>query len=206
MTAVFKAHPKTATAEAQIERQKMEARDVFIEKKKALEDVLKDHQSVTQKLVASGSNSSVADKELARTLLDEATKLEKEIATLRTTQANDLKNSFVKERRQILDEISTAIVKFNAEGKYAVILDSSAQSTNGIPQVIHAPGAVEYHASHYRVGEILQISEQRHLACRSPRGTLAIGSPGPSSWRPAPRSISHKHVGANSDCSGTTRW
>ena len=140
MVAVFKAHPKTAIAEAALEAKKKAAREVFQAKKKKLEEVLRNHQAVTQKLVAAGSSASSSDKAAAKAHLDEATKIEKEIATLRTTQATELKTNFVTERRQILEDISAAIAKFNASGKYALILDRSARSANGIPQVVHSPG------------------------------------------------------------------
>ncbi|MEM1296478.1 MAG: hypothetical protein AAGH89_14010, partial [Verrucomicrobiota bacterium] len=102
--AVFKAHPKTAVAEATVEKQQKAARTIFVEKKKELEAVLSKHQTVTQKLVAAGTSASSSDKELAKTYLEQASKLEKEIATLRTTQANDLKTEYVKQRTVILDE------------------------------------------------------------------------------------------------------
>ncbi len=143
LTAVFKAHPKTAAAETALEAKQKASREVFVAKKKELEDVLRQHQAVTQKLVAAGSSASSTDKTKAKTLLDQATKLEKEIATLRTTQTNDLQTAFVDERRKILGEISATIAKFNAAGTYAVILDKSAQSANGLPQVIHSPGATD---------------------------------------------------------------
>lgn len=141
--AVFKAHPKTAVAEAEVAKQQKAARATFIEKKKELESVLGKHQTVTQKLVAAGSSASSSDKELAKSYLEQASKIEKEIATLRTTQANDLKTEYVKQRRLILDDIQATIADYNADGKFSLILDRSAESANGIPQVLHVSGLVD---------------------------------------------------------------
>tara|TARA_R110002096_G_scaffold122929_2_gene266083 strand:+ start:4738 stop:5412 length:675 start_codon:yes stop_codon:yes gene_type:complete len=140
MIVVFKAHPKTAVAESTLEKKQKAAREVFVEKKKELEEILRKHQSVTQKLVTAGSSATSSDKGLAKTYLEEASKVEKEIATLRTTQATDLKNEYVRERRQIMNDITEAIATFNGDGNYALVLDRSAESANGIPQVLHAPG------------------------------------------------------------------
>ncbi len=143
LIAVFKAHPKTVVAEAALAKQQKSSRDAFAAKKKELQNVLEKHQNVTQRLVTAGTSASSTDKNAAKELLEAATKLEKEIATLRTTQANDLKTNFVKERGVILAEIRETVAKFNQDGRYSMIFDTSAISANGIPQVIHSPGATD---------------------------------------------------------------
>jgi len=141
MTVAFLAHPETAKAQGELEVKRKEARELFVKKSEALKEVLQDHQKLTQKLVAAGTNASSTDKTAAKELLDDAMKLEKEIAALRTTQENDLKEGFVEERRRILGLIKEIIAKYNADGRYMLILDKSAASANGLPQVLHSPGA-----------------------------------------------------------------
>ncbi|MFT5466266.1 MAG: Skp family chaperone for outer membrane protein [Verrucomicrobiales bacterium] len=143
MTAVFKAHPETAKAEAAIAAKRSEARGVFKSKSGELKEVLADHQGVTTKLIAAGSNASTELKKQAEQLLDQAMKLEKEVATLKTTNERDLEQSFLAERRRILALITAEIGKLNASGEFLLILDKSAASANGIPQVLNANGAVD---------------------------------------------------------------
>ncbi|MEM7011227.1 MAG: OmpH family outer membrane protein [Verrucomicrobiota bacterium] len=143
MTAVFKAHPETAKAEAALEAQKKEARTVFKAKSGELKDVLKSHQEVTAQIVDAGTGASSALKTKAKELLDQAMKLEKEVATLKTTHERDLEQGFLAERHRILGLITTEIDKLNANGDYTLILDKSAASANGIPQVLSVKGAVD---------------------------------------------------------------
>ena len=156
VTTVFKAHPATATAEAVLEKSRKEGRELFKEKAEALKDVLQKHQAVTQKMVHAGSSVSSADKESAKSLLDQAMKLEKEIATLKTTNESDLKTGFINERSKILKNIAEIIAEFNSDGRYALVFDKSASSANGIPQIMHAPGAVDI------TGQITALVKQKN--------------------------------------------
>lgn len=143
MTAVFKAHPETAKAEAALEAQRKEARTAFKAKSGELKEVLKEHQGVTTQLIDAGTRASDELKKKAEQLLDQAMNLEKEVATLKTTHERDLEQGFLAERRRILTLIQEEIDKLNANGAYALILDKSAASANGIPQVLSAPGATD---------------------------------------------------------------
>ena len=140
-TAVFKAHPETKLAEAALEKQQREARDAFGKKSAALKEILHKHQELTRKLIDAGKDASAAMKLQAAELLDQAAALEREVATLQTTGERDLKQAFLMERRRILGHITAAVAEFNADGRYAMVFDQSAESANGIPQVLHAPGA-----------------------------------------------------------------
>ncbi len=141
MTAAFKAHPETAKAEADLMEKRAEAGKAFNAKANELKSLLEKHQEVTRKLINAGEKANDGQKAEARGLLDKATKLETEVAAIRTTQERDLKRQFVEERRRIMESIASVIEKFNADGTYALVLDRSAASANGIPQVLHAPGA-----------------------------------------------------------------
>lgn len=128
---VFEAHPDTKATTAQLTKDRESARDIFKEKSNSLKEVLQKHQE----LIRAGNRESAADK------LKEANELEKAIATLRTTQQKDLEEKFRQTKTKILTAISKAVRDHNADGTYAVILDSSSKSSNGLPQVIHSPGA-----------------------------------------------------------------
>jgi Skp family chaperone for outer membrane proteins len=141
MTEVFKAHPETVEAEAELMKQRRAAGKLFNEKANELKKLLEQHQELTKKLVDAGKKASAEQKERANELLNRATKLEAGVAELRTTQERDLQEGFLKERRRILESITETISEFNSEGGYSLVLDRSAASANGIPQVLHAPGA-----------------------------------------------------------------
>jgi len=141
MTEVFSAHPETAKAEAALKAKRAAARKEFTEKANQLKTLLQKHQEVTGKLVDAGINPPEPLKKQAAALLDQAADLEREIAALQTTGERDLEQEFVRERQRILAGITKVIESFNSSGVYAVILDRSATAANGIPQVVHAPGA-----------------------------------------------------------------
>jgi len=141
MTEVFSAHPETAKAEAALKAKQAAARKDFNAKANQLKAVLQEHQEITRKLIDAGTDPPEPLKKQAATLLDQAADLEREIAALQTTGERDLEQEFVRERQRILVGIAKVIETFNSEGTYAVILDRSASAANGIPQVVHAPGA-----------------------------------------------------------------
>jgi Skp family chaperone for outer membrane proteins len=143
MTEVFKAHPETAKAEKALAAKRAAAGKAFNAKTKELKDLLHKHQEVTRKLVEAGEGAEEATKAEAERLLSEAGDLEREVAALHTTNERDLKQEFLHERKRILEDVFRAVAEFNSEGTYALILDRSAASSNGIPQVVHAPGAVD---------------------------------------------------------------
>ena len=99
-----------------------------------------------QELIRAGNRKSAADK------LKEANELEKAIATLRATQQRNLEEKFRQTKTKILTAISKADRDHNADGTYAVILDSPSKSSNGLPQVIHSPGAKDITAEIIKKG------------------------------------------------------
>lgn len=143
MKQAFRAHPETAKAESRLRAERSKARKEADAKAKELKDLLHQHQQVTSKLVAAGVNPDDALRQQAEQLLEKASTLEVELAELRTTRERDLRRKFLAERRRILGEIADAVGKYNEEGRFALVLDRSAASSNGLPQVIHAPGATD---------------------------------------------------------------
>lgn len=127
----FEAHPDTAEATAQLTKDRNEARDAFKKASEALKECLQQHQE----LIRAGNKTAAAEK------LKEANELEKAIATLRTTQQRDLEEKFKRAKSAILDAIRAEVGKLNADGKYAVVLDKSAESAFGIPAVVDASGS-----------------------------------------------------------------
>lgn len=127
----FEAHPATEAATATLTKEREAARGQFREKSEALKKVLQTHQE----LIRAGKRTEAAEK------LKEANELEKAIATLRTTQQRDLEQRFVREKHRIMGSIRAAVRQFNAEGRFAVVLDQSAESAFGVPAVIDASGA-----------------------------------------------------------------
>ncbi|MCB1079159.1 MAG: OmpH family outer membrane protein [Verrucomicrobiae bacterium] len=127
----FQSHPDTPGAEAALTADRNAARDVFKEKSEALKKALQEHQE----LIRLGKKPEAAE------ILKTANTLETEIATLRTTQQRDLEERFRREKERIVESIRSAVRQHNADRRYAVILDKSAESAFGIPAVIDASGA-----------------------------------------------------------------
>ena len=142
---VFEAHPETATATRQLTKDREAARKKFKESSNALKKVLQEHQEK----IRAGKRTEAAER------LKKANELEKQIATLRTTQQRDLEEKFRKAKHGILDAIRTAVREYNKDGKFAVVLDRSATSSFGLPAVIDASGAEDI------TGEIIEKLKAR---------------------------------------------
>lgn len=133
MTKVFEAHPLTDAVTKELTNDREASRTDFKEKSNALKEILQRHQE----LIRAGKRTEAAEE------LKKANEAEKAIATLRTTGLRDLEESFRKAKNRIMGQIVKSIEAFNAEGKYALVLDKSSSSSNGLPQVVHAPGATD---------------------------------------------------------------
>ena len=133
LTAVFEAHPRTAEATAALSAARKAARQNFREKSEELKNTLQRHQE----LLREGRKAEAAAE------LEKANALERAIAELGTTHQRDLEEQFRTAKKEILDDIARVVREFNAEKRYAVVLDKSAASDNGLPQVLDAPGAVD---------------------------------------------------------------
>lgn len=131
MTRVFESHPATEGATTRLTRAREAQREDFKKRSNALKEVLQRHQE----LIRAGKKSEAAEE------LKKANEIEKSIATLRTTGLRDLEERFRKAKRIILESIRRSVERFNGDGRYALVFDSSSASSNGLPQVVHAPGA-----------------------------------------------------------------
>ncbi|MEM6278048.1 MAG: OmpH family outer membrane protein [Verrucomicrobiota bacterium] len=131
LEAVFAVHPTTADATANLTKAREASRDEFKQRSNTLKKVLQEHQE----LIRAGRKEEAAKK------LIEANEAEKRIATLRTTRMRDLEEEFQRTKKLILSDIQKGLAIFNEDGRYDLILDRSSKSSNGLPQVLHAPGA-----------------------------------------------------------------
>jgi len=131
LTAAFEAHPRTAKATAELTAARKAARQNFRDKSEELKNTLQRHQE----LLREGRKSEAA------TELEKANALERSIAELGTTNQRNLEEQFRTAKKEILDDIARVVREFNAGKGYALVLDKSAASDNGLPQLLDAPGA-----------------------------------------------------------------
>ena len=131
LTAAFEAHPRTAKATAELTAARKAARQNFRDKSEELKNTLQKHQE----LLREGRKSEAAAE------LEKANALERSIAELGTTNQRNLEEQFRTAKKEILDDIARVVREFNAGKGYALVLDKSAASDNGLPQLLDAPGA-----------------------------------------------------------------
>lgn len=131
LTAVFAAHPRTAAATAELTAARNAARQKFRTESAALKNTLQRHQE----LLRDGRRDEAAAE------LEKANTLERSIAELGTTNQRNLEEKFQRAKTEILEDIARVVRAFNAQRGYALVLDKSAASANGLPQVLDAPGA-----------------------------------------------------------------
>ena len=133
LTAVFESHPRTAAAIAELTKLRNEARQKFRSESAELKNTLQRHQE----LLRDGRREEAAAE------LEKANALERSIAELGTTNQRDLEERFRRAKTEIMDDIRRAVREFNAQQHYTLVLDRSSASSNGLPQVLDAPGAVD---------------------------------------------------------------
>lgn len=103
----------------------------FKTKSAALKKALQEHQEEIR----------AGKKEAAVETLKQVNTLEKQIAAMRSTQQRALEERFAEEKSRILKLIQESVAQHNADGRYALVLDISAASANGLPTVIDATGS-----------------------------------------------------------------
>lgn len=131
LTAVFEAHPRTASATAELARTRDAARKKFRAESAELKNTLQRHQELLR----------AGDRAGATAELEKANALERSIAELGTTNQRNIEEQFRRAKAEIMDDILRVVREFNAEKGYALVLDKSSASSNGLPQVLDAPGA-----------------------------------------------------------------
>ena len=131
LTKVFLDHPETEKAQEALNEERAALREVFKKKSEALKEALQKHQEE----IRAGKQDAAVET------LNEVNTLEKAIATLRSTQQNELEQKFAAEKSRVLKLIRDAVAAYNVDGRYALILDASAAAANGLPMVLDAPGA-----------------------------------------------------------------
>jgi len=156
-TRVFHEHPLTGEATSDLGEMRAASRKEFVEHSNELKKILQEHQE----LLRAGLRDAAAEK------LKEANEAEKAIATLHTTGQRDLEEEFRRAKLRVMHDIAEAVREYNAGGDYALVLDSSSASSNGLPQVIHAPGADEI------TEEIIAFVKKRHAEARDEESAAA---------------------------------
>ena len=136
LTAVFEAHPRTATATAELTKARDAARKKFRAESADLKNTLQRHQE----LLRAGQRAEAAAE------LEKANSLERSIAELGTTNQRNIEEQFRRAKTEIMDDILRVVREFNAEKGYALVFDKSSASSNGLPQVLDAPGAADVSA------------------------------------------------------------
>lgn len=131
LTAVFAAHPRTAAATAALTKARDAARKKFRAESADLKNTLQRHQELLR----------AGQREEAAAELEKANALERSIAELGTTNQRNIEEQFRRAKAEIMDDILRVVREFNAEKGYALVLDKSSASSNGLPQVLDAPGA-----------------------------------------------------------------
>lgn len=131
LTAVFQAHPRTATATAELSTARDAARKKFRAESADLKNTLQRHQE----LLREGRREDAAAE------LEKANALERSIAELGTTNQRNIEEQFRRAKTEIMDDILRVVREFNSEKRYTLVLDKSSASSNGLPQVLDAPGA-----------------------------------------------------------------
>jgi Skp family chaperone for outer membrane proteins len=133
LTTVFEAHPRTAIATAELTKARDEARKRFRAESAELKNTLQRHQELLRD----------GQREQAAAELEKANALERSIAELGTTNQRNIEEQFRRAKAEIMDDILRVVREFNAEMSYALVLDKSSASSNGLPQVLDAPGATD---------------------------------------------------------------
>lgn len=133
LQAVFQAHPRTTTATDEL----TSARDAARKRFRAASAELKNSLQRHQELLREGRREEAAAE------LGKANTLERSIAELGTTNERNLEERFRRAKAEIMEDILRAVRELNAERRHPLVLDKSAASANGLPQVVDAPGAVD---------------------------------------------------------------
>ena len=133
MTKLFEKHPKTAPAIAKLNSERAASSTRYRDLSSKLKATLQTHQ---EQIRANKKTAAVDTLKIAN-------ELEKQIATMGTKEYRDMEEKFRQEKLAILKAIRDSVRNFNKDGKYALILDLSAVSPTGLPQVVDSPGCVD---------------------------------------------------------------
>ena len=118
----------------------LSAADAFRDKTNALKGVLQEHQEKIMALEKASGAGADEKRTEAAALLAKARELEREAAEYKAIQEAGLKKSFLEEKNKIMSAIVAAVKEFNRDGKYHLIVDTSAAAANGLPMIVDARG------------------------------------------------------------------
>ncbi len=147
MQAIFKDYYKTQEAEKRIQ-------DQIASFKKEREDRLSDYRKLVDQInalkdgmkdpVASGASKKDKEQKLNEKINDARTR-EQEISSYDQNAGKIIQDTQMRQRKQIVDEISKAIEDFS-KGKYNMVLDKSGMTLNGTSTIVYQEGMTDISA------------------------------------------------------------
>jgi Skp family chaperone for outer membrane proteins len=123
MNRLFTSHPKTKSAESQLNRERSAA-------KEELDERLEKLNSLTRRM----QQSSGSEKDR---LASEARALDIAITEFRESREQVLQEKFVDMRKEIIDAITSVVIEVAEEQKLNVLLDRSGMSMGQVPVVVY---------------------------------------------------------------------
>ncbi len=145
LTELFEKHPDTPAALQKLTAVREASGKRYHELSSQLKATLQTHQEQIR----------YGQKDAATETLKKANELEKAIATLGTKEYRDTEEKFRQQKLALLKDIRDTVREYNQSAKYTLILDLSAVSPTGLPQVIDASGCTDITA------EILKRLQQK---------------------------------------------
>jgi Skp family chaperone for outer membrane proteins len=146
---VFSAHPKTAAAEAELKNQEaaLEA------EMKELADDIKSRRAELDQAREAARSPLLSDeaRTAKRAAIDEKeTALEELLLRAKKTQASKLRQlqeQLLQTRQGIVDEMQESLQKFADSQGYALILDKSGLTMNGVPTIAYSRASLDVTAA-----------------------------------------------------------
>jgi len=135
------AHPKAKELEAELKATQDNARKVFEAKEKELKELDANLQKAAEPLKTKDGNTQ-KNIEVVRDLQVRGREIQQSMFEVQ----NRTRQTIADRQDAVLPEIASEVRKLVAtanNGQYAVVLDLSALSRDGLPQVIEAPGAFD---------------------------------------------------------------
>jgi Skp family chaperone for outer membrane proteins len=135
------AHPKAKELETELRATQDNAKKVFDAKQKELTDLDTTIQKAAETLKTKGGNTQ-ENIDIVRDLQDKFREIQRSMLDVQART----RQTIADRQDAVLPDLATEVRKLVTQannGKYAVVLDASALSRDGLPQVIEAPGAFD---------------------------------------------------------------
>ncbi len=143
---VFNSMPKTESAKVQLRLAEEAAEKEFKERMDAYKTAVEQARKLEQE-ANSPALSENARAERRRNLAAKAgdvRKLELEINEFRQTRMKELQEQLLKNRKEILDQITAVAVEISKAEGFDLVIDKSGPSAAGIPVVLFGKDAIDF--------------------------------------------------------------